>query len=178
MIQSMLYRMILRCALLCTTIASASPLPEPGSPAPEFKLQDQSNSSVSLSAYKGSWVILFFVGDHSSPDISLHARSLERDRNAYASFNAHVIGISRTAPEGNDDWARANQIDFPVLSDQDEKVAAAYGVPAGGSNSASAGIYEVIIAPDGRVKLPVIVTSDVDGQSDHLLTCLRYFQRQ
>ncbi len=165
--------------LLINAGAFAQASPEPGSHAPDFTLLSQLGSRVSLEAYKGSWVVLFFFGDHSSSDIAVYARNLQLDTAKYASHNAHVIGIGRTSAESNGDWAKTNGVIFPLLSDPDQKIAGAYGVPAQASNGAlDGGIYEVIIAPDGTVRLPGIVTSDVDSQSDHLLACLQSFTDQ
>ncbi len=167
------------CVLLFTTGALASAIPEPGSPAPDFTLTSQSGSQVSLKAYKGSWIILFFFGDHSSSDMGVSARNLQRDMAKYAGFHAQVIGIGRTSAENNRDWAQKNGITFPLLSDPDQKIANAYGVPANGSNSTTdGGLYEVILTPDGKVQLPGIVTFDAEGQSGHLLACLQYFKDQ
>jgi peroxiredoxin Q/BCP len=150
--------------------AFASGPPEPGDVAPAFSLKSQSGSQVSLKGYKGDWVIIFFFGDHSSEDVDLAARNLQRDLAKYNSYNASVIGIGRTSPESNHNWADKNGLTFPLLSDPDQAVARAYAVQADG------GIYEVIVAPSGKVQLPRIVTSDIDGESTHLLACLQYFK--
>jgi peroxiredoxin Q/BCP len=153
-----------------TVSAFASGLPEPGDVAPAFSLKSQTGSQVSLKGYKGDWVILFFFGDHSSEDVSLAARNLQRDLAKYNSYNASVIGIGPTSPESNHNWADKNGLTFPLLSDPDRAIAKAYGVQAGG------GIYEVFVAPSGKVQLSRIVTSDIDGESTHLLACLQYFK--
>jgi len=177
MTYSRLLRSTLCCMLLFTTGVFASGMPEAGSPAPDFKLTSQSGSQVSLKAYKGSWIVLFFFGDHSSSDMGTSARNLQRDMAKYASFNAQIIGIGRTSAESNLEWAQKNGITFPLLSDPDQKIANAYGVPAGGSNSTTdGGLYQVILTPDGKVQLPGIVTFDVDGQSSRVLACLQYFK--
>jgi peroxiredoxin Q/BCP len=158
------------CSLLITVSAFASGLPEPGDVAPDFNLKSQSGSQVSLKGYKGSWVILFFFGDHSSEDVTLAARNLQRDLASYNTYNASIIGIGTTSPESNHDWADKNGLTFPLLSDPDQAIAKAYGVQADG------GIYELIVAPGGKVQLPRIVTSDIDSESAHLLACLQYFK--
>lgn len=174
-----LLRSVLSCTLPFATGAGAYNMPEPGVPAPEFSLLSQAGTRVSLKAYKGSWVILFFFGDHSTPDLDLYAHNFERDMAKYASYHAVVIGGGGTSPESDSMWAKKIGVSFPLLSDPDQKVAAAYGVPADGSNGLSdGGIYHVIIAPDGTVRLPGIVTNDVDGSSTHMLACLEYFKDQ
>lgn len=176
---SKLLRHVLSCTLFLGTGAAASDVPEPGSPAPDFTLVSQAGAKVSLKTYKGSWVILFFFGDHSTADVDLYAHNFERDASKYSSFHAVTIGIGRTSAESDSTWAKKVGISFPLLSDPDQKVSASYGVPAEGSNGLSdGGIYQVIIAPDGTVSLPGIVTNDVDGASTHALACLQYFKDQ
>lgn len=167
-------------ALFIAAGASASNLPGPGDPAPDFSLTSQFGSQVSLKGYKGNWVILFFFGDHSSEDVRILARRLQRDLAKYSSFNAVIVGIGVTSPESNHNWADKDGLTFPLLSDPDQVIAKAYGVQADGSNSTrDGGLYEVIVAPNGKVKLsPRLVMNDVDGESYHLLACLQYFKDQ
>ena len=173
------FRYVLSCTLLLATSAEASGMPEPGSPAPDFNLISQAGTKVSLKAYKGSWIVLFFFGDHSSPDVDLYAHNLERDSAKYASYHAVTIGIGRTSSESDKTWAKKTGISFPLLSDSDQKVSGSYGVPADGSNGLSnGGIYQVIIAPDGTVRLTAIVTNGLDDASMHALACLQYEQDQ
>ncbi len=107
----------------------------------------------------------------------LAVRNLQRDLAKYSAFNAAVIGIGSTSVESNQAWAEKDEITFPLLSDTDQAIAKAYGVPAAVTGtSGDREIYEVIVAPDGKVRLPVIVTSDIEDQSAHLLACLQYFK--
>ena len=174
-----LYPHVLLCTLSLGAGAVAADLPETGSPAPDFNLVSQDGTKVSLAAYKGSWIVLFFFGDHSTPEIDLYAHNLARDAAQYSSSNAAVIGIGRTSRDSDRTWAKKVGVSFPLLSDPDQKIAGAYGVPAGGSNGLSnGGIYQVIIAPDGIVRLSGIVTNDVDDASMHALASVRYLQEK
>lgn len=170
---------VLCCSVLLAASAFASDSPASGDSAPDFNLSSQSGSQVSLKSYKGTWVILFFFGDHSSEDVLLEARNLQGDLAQFRSFNAEIVGIGRTSPESNRIWADKNGLTFTLLSDPAQTTAKAYAVPENGSKSAGeGGIYEMIVAPDGKVKLPRIVTNDVDGESAHLLACLQHFKDQ
>lgn len=174
-----LYPYVLLCTLFLAAGAVASDVPETGSPAPDFNLVSQDGTKVSLGAYKGSWIVLFFFGDHSTADVDLYARNLARDAALYSSSHAAVIGIGRTSSDSDHTWAKKVGVSFPLLSDPDQKIAGAYGVPAGGSNGLSdGGIYQVIIAPDGLVRLSGIVTNDVDDASMHALASLKYLQEK
>ena len=41
--------------------------PKVGSPAPEFRLQDQTGKWVSLKDYRGKWVVLYFYPKDNTP---------------------------------------------------------------------------------------------------------------
>ncbi|RZU40180.1 peroxiredoxin family protein [Edaphobacter modestus] len=177
MTYSTLIRRVVCCSLLVAVSPFAFGLPEPGDAAPDFQLQSQTGSKVSLKDYKGEWIILFFFGDHSSDEIGLAARNLQRDLAKYNAFNASVIGIGRTTPESNRVWAEKNELTFTLLADPDQAIAKAYGVPAEvASSSGNQGIYEVIVAPGGKVQLPRIAVNNIDGESTSLLACLQYFK--
>jgi thioredoxin-dependent peroxiredoxin len=97
--------------------------------APDFQLQSQTGSKVSLKDYKEERVILFFLGDHSSDEIGLAAAILQRDLAKFNAFSASAIGISRTTSESNSVWAEKNGFTFTLLADPDQAIAKAYGVP-------------------------------------------------
>lgn len=161
------------CLVLLTATAFAASLPSVGDAAPDFELLSQSGSKVSLKSYKGQWVILLFAGDHTGKNVGLLIHNLERDAAKFSSANAAIIGIARTTYESNQAWAEQAGISFPILSDPDGITAKLYGA----SDSSDGFVYEVVIAPDGKVQLPRITTSDFDGESDHLLACLQYFRQ-
>jgi thioredoxin-dependent peroxiredoxin len=164
---------IVCCWLFLAMSAFASALLEPGEVAPDFQLLSQTGSRVSLKSYKGEWVILFFFGDHSGENVSLTARNLQRDLAKFNAANAAIVGIGRTTPESNQAWAKKEEITFPLLSDPDENITKSYGAGSSGDS----GIYEVIVAPNGKVTLPRIASMDLDEESNHLLACLQYFSQ-
>jgi thioredoxin-dependent peroxiredoxin len=177
MTYSTLIRRVVCCLLLVTVSALASGLPEPGDAAPDFQLQSQTGSKVSLKDYSGKWVILFFFRDHSSDEMGLVARNFQRDLAKFNAFDATIIGIGCTTPESNRIWAERDGLTFTLLADPDQAIAKAYGVPTEiASSSVNRGIYEVIVAPSGKVQLPRIAVNDIDGESTALLACLQYFK--
>ena len=52
--------------LLLATVALAS-APKVGSPAPDFRLQDQTGKWVSLKEQRGKWVVLYFYPKDNTP---------------------------------------------------------------------------------------------------------------
>ncbi len=100
-----------------------------GDPAPEFSLRDASGNEVRLSALRkwGPVVIFFYPGDFTP----LCTREACGFRDALAEFReagASVVGISGDKPDTHRAFARAMGLGFPLLSDEDGAVRAAYGV--------------------------------------------------
>jgi thioredoxin-dependent peroxiredoxin len=140
--------------------------------APDFQLQSQTGSKVSLKDYKEERIIFFFFGDHSSDEIGLAAAILQRDLATFNAFNASVIGISRTTSESNRVWARKTDLRYSAtrikrLQRFTEFQQRSQAVPA-------IGIYEVIVAPGGKLRLPRIAGTNIDGESTSHLACLQY----
>lgn len=64
-------------SLLFAGAALAADSPAVGSPAPAFKLQDQTGKWHSLSDYRGKWVVLYFYPKYNSRLRPRLRRSLE-----------------------------------------------------------------------------------------------------
>lgn len=100
---------------------------EVGTAAPEFKLEDATNSHVSLSDYTGQKVIVYFYPAASTPGCTKEACDFRDSLNSLKSAGYTVIGISPDSPEKLAKFAGNESLNFPVLSDPDNNVATAYG---------------------------------------------------
>ncbi|MCT2089152.1 thioredoxin-dependent thiol peroxidase [Micrococcus terreus] len=129
----------------------------PGQPAPAFTLPDQDGSPVSLSDFAGRQVIVYFYPAAATPGCTKQACDF---RDSLASFQAEgyaVVGISPDPPAKLARFRDAEGLSFPLLSDQDHTVAAAYG--AWGEKKNYGRVYEglirstVVVAEDGTISL-------------------------
>jgi peroxiredoxin Q/BCP len=71
---------------------------EVGAKAPEFTLLNQNGESVSLSAYKGKKVIVYFYPAAMTPGCSKEACDFEESLGTLGSSGYSVIGISPDEP--------------------------------------------------------------------------------
>lgn len=102
-----------------------TPLPE-GSEAPEFSLPSTTGESVSLAAYKGKNVLLFFnEGVMCSPCWQEISR-LERFKEDFSGLNTIIIPISVDDQKTWDPILKEERITTPILIDSDRKVTAMY----------------------------------------------------
>ena len=99
----------------------------PGDQAPPFALPDADGTTVKLADYRGRKVIIYFYPAASTPGCTKQACDF---RDSLAELNEaglDVIGISPDKPEKLAKFRDAEGLTFPLLSDPDKKVLAAWG---------------------------------------------------
>lgn len=116
--------------LLMQGVAPAqSPELKVGDQAPAFRLQGSDGKMYELEAYKGkqavvlAWFPKAFTGGCTAECKSFRQNSAELKGLGVAYFTASVDD-----PETNKKFAESLELDYPILSDPEKKVATAYGV--------------------------------------------------
>ena len=101
---------------------------EVGQKAPDFTLFDSAKQPTKLSDSKGKNVVLaFYPGAFTG--VCTTEMCTFRDRfDAFNSMNAQVLGISVDGIFAQKAFSDANNLNFPLLSDYQREVGAAYGV--------------------------------------------------
>lgn len=100
----------------------------PGDLAPEFTLDDQDGNPVSLSALRGSRVVLYFYPEAMTPGCTTEACDFRDNLNSFASAGVRVLGISKDDVAKLKRFAERDRLNFTLLSDEDLAVQQAYGV--------------------------------------------------
>ena len=100
---------------------------EEGSKAPEFELNDQTNSTHKLKDYKGKWIVLYFYPKDDTPGCTKEACEFRDDIAILQSLNAQVFGVSVDSTKSHEKFAIKYNLQFPLLSDIDGLVAKRYG---------------------------------------------------
>jgi len=122
-----LFYVTLALVLGAPLVASAGELPKVGDPAPDFSLPAQDRETVQLSKLRGQWVVLYFYPKDGTPGCTLEAHNFAKDQPAFAARNAIVLGVSVDGIDSHKKFCTKENLNFRLLSDQDKKVAAAYG---------------------------------------------------
>jgi peroxiredoxin Q/BCP len=99
---------------------------KPGDKAPAISLKDQSGQTVKLSGFKGRKVLVYFYPKADTPGCTTQACGL-RDILGQIGGTA-VVGISPDSPAKQAKFDTKYGLGFPLLADEDHKVAEAYGV--------------------------------------------------
>ena len=139
-------------AAMAGTSALAADMLQPGAKAPEFSLPSQEDTNVSLSQYKGKWVVLYFYPKDMTTGCTIEAHNFQRDLPKYEALNAVVLGVSLDTVESHKTFCSKDSLTFKLLADPDHKVIDAYGVPLmthGDMKFAQRDTY--LIAPDGKI---------------------------
>ena len=114
-----------------------------GELAPDFTLTADDGSQVTLSDLRGQKVVLYFYPKADTPGCTRQACAV---RDAWAQIDAAgatVLGISPDEPPALVKFKKKYDLPFPLLSDPDHEVAAAYG--AWGEKKNYGKTYEGII---------------------------------
>jgi thioredoxin-dependent peroxiredoxin len=99
-----------------------------GDPAPDFTLPDQHGNAVTLSDFKGKTVVLYFYPKADTPGCTTQACGIRDHRADYEDAGAVVLGVSPDPPKRIAKFDEKYGLAFPLLGDEDHRVAEAYGV--------------------------------------------------
>jgi peroxiredoxin Q/BCP len=143
-----------------------------GASAPDFSLPSQEDTNVSLSQYKGKWVVLYFYPKDMTTGCTIEAHNFQRDQSKYDALNAVVLGVSLDTVESHKTFCTKDSLTFKLLADPDHKVIDAYGVPlmAHGDNK-FATRDTFLISPKGKV-VKFWEVKDIQGHSDEVLAAI------
>ena len=101
---------------------------EVGQQAPDFELFDNDKNPTKLSDSKGKNVVLAFFPGAFTGVCTTEMCSFRDRSDSFNSMNAQVYGISVDAIFSQKAFSDANNLNFPLLSDYQREVGAAYGV--------------------------------------------------
>jgi peroxiredoxin Q/BCP len=155
----------------CGAASWADPL-QPGATAPNFTLPSQENAPVSLSDYKGKWVVLYFYPKDMSPGCTVEAHNFQRDQAKYDASNAVVLGVSLDTVEHHKTFCTKDSLSFKLLADPDHKVIDAYGVPTMFTPIGKLAQRDTfLISPDGKI-VKFWTVKDIKAHSDEVLAAI------
>ena len=130
---------------------------QPGTPAPDFTLQDAQGRETALADYRGKNVIVYFYPKAATPGCTTEACDFRDSLASLQGKGYEVIGVSPDEPEALAGFTGDFSLTFPLLSDPDHSVALAYG--AWGEKLVNGEITEgvlrstVVVGTDGTVVL-------------------------
>jgi len=100
----------------------------PGDLAPDFTLDDQDGTPVTLSSLRGGKVVLYFYPEAMTPGCTTEACDFRDSLNSFKSAGIRVLGVSKDEVEKLKRFAERDRLNFTLLADPDLAVQQAYGV--------------------------------------------------
>jgi peroxiredoxin Q/BCP len=133
-------------------IANASDnAPAVGTAAPAFTLPSQTGAPVSLSDFKGKWVVLYFYPKDFSSGCTIEAHNFQRDQAQYDKLNTAIVGVSVDSADSHQKFCTQEGLNFKLLADTDHKVSEQYGSIMNLGVKKLSSRHTFIINPDGVI---------------------------
>lgn len=128
---------------------------EAGDRAPAFTLYDQDGNRHRLSEYRGQTVVLYFYPGDETPGCTKQACNFRDYHAEIEAEGAVVLGVSTDSAESHRQFREHHGLPFPLLVDEDAKVATKYGAwgekTLYGRKSIGMTRSTFIIGPDGKL---------------------------
>ncbi|MEV4245011.1 thioredoxin-dependent thiol peroxidase [Streptosporangium canum] len=100
---------------------------EPGDTAPDITLPAADGTTVSLDAYRGKRVIIYFYPAAMTPGCTKQACDFRDSLDSLTSAGFVVLGVSKDTPAKLAKFVEHDTLTFPLLSDPGLEVHKAYG---------------------------------------------------
>ncbi|MDB4999497.1 MAG: peroxiredoxin [Mucilaginibacter sp.] len=100
---------------------------QPGQAAPQFKLTSSELQEVSLADFKGKKVVLHFFPLAFTGVCTTQLCAMRDSFGYYDGLNAQILGVSVDSPFTLGKFKEENAYQFPLLSDFNKDISAAYG---------------------------------------------------
>lgn len=113
--------------LMTGLFSTAADMPQAGQTAPDFTLLSQDGTPVTLSEYRGKWVVLYFYPKDNTPGCTLEAHNFQRDLSSYQSEHAVIIGVSVDSTDSHKNFCAKQGLTFKLAADSDKKITQRYG---------------------------------------------------
>jgi peroxiredoxin Q/BCP len=101
---------------------------EEGQEAPDFELTSDAGETVRLSQFRGRPVVLYFYPRDDTPGCTTQACDLRDAMPTFQDLDAVVLGVSPDSVASHRKFRDKFGLNYPLLADEDHRVAEAYGV--------------------------------------------------
>jgi peroxiredoxin Q/BCP len=144
--------------------------------APDFTLPDQNGEEVSLKAFRGKYVVLFFYPRADTPGCTIEACEFRDSYRKMQNTGAVLLGISPDTPNAQKKFEQKFKLPFTLLADADKKVCNAFDVIKEknmyGKKVMGVARTTFIIGPDGKIK-HIFHKVKPEGHAEEVLAYLK-----
>ena len=122
-----------------------------GVAAPAFSLPSQEDANVTLSQYKGKWVVLYFYPKDMTTGCTIEAHNFQRDQAQFDAANAVILGVSLDTPDSHKQFCTKEGLTFRLLADPEHTVVDQYGSLGAFGTMKIANRNTFLIDPQGKI---------------------------
>jgi peroxiredoxin (alkyl hydroperoxide reductase subunit C) len=157
-----------------------------GKQAPHFTMETANGDGngfgkVSLSDYKGKWLVFFFYPLDFTFVCPTEITALSESYDEFKKLNTEVLGVSIDSIHSHRAWINTavdsnglGKLNFPLAADITKQVARDYGVLIEEEGIALRGLF--IINPEGELKYQVVNHNDVGRSVEETFRVLEALQ--
>ncbi|HXS32591.1 MAG TPA: peroxiredoxin [Solirubrobacterales bacterium] len=132
-----------------------------GDAAPDFELPGTDGKSFKLSEHRGKNVVLAFYPGDATTVCTKQFCSYRDNSERIDQLDAEVIGISPQSVDSHERWVEEQELNLPLLADEDLAVSKSYGVT--GWLGPLARFTELNETPGGRYIQRAVFVIDGEG---------------
>ena len=134
---------------LLTMTIFFSDKPKVGDAAPNFSAVSTGNKTIKLDDYRGSWVVLYFYPKAFTRGCTIESCGFRDNFKELTKLNVVILGVSFDNIEKQEEFKKANELPFDLISDSDKSIAKSY------NSVGFAGLYAkrktFLIDPKGNI---------------------------
>jgi peroxiredoxin Q/BCP len=155
-------------AVVSLHAADDAAMPAAGQSAPAFTLPSQDGSPISLSQYKGKWVVLYFYPRDMTPGCTVEAHKFQDSLSQFEAKNAVILGVSVDSSDSHKQFCAKDGLTFHLLSDTSHSVVSAYGSLGSFGDVVIANRNTFLIDPHGNIKQVWVKVNPAESASEVL----------
>jgi len=99
-----------------------------GDNAPDFSMPSDGGGTVTLSDFKGRYLVLYFYPKDNTPGCTTEAVDFTALKDKFSALNAEIIGVSRDSIKKHDNFIAKKELGIILGADLEGKVTEDYGV--------------------------------------------------
>jgi thioredoxin-dependent peroxiredoxin len=177
MISILLVVVVLFTALVAVLAArSGKQAPATGTLAPDFTLNSQDGTPLSLHDFRGKWVVLYFYPKDFTSGCTKEARNFQRDLARYEQKNAVILGVSGQDEASHQKFCTAEGLNFKLLADTLFTLSKRYDSLVNLGVAKLSARHTFLIDPSGVIR-KVYLTVDPSKHSSQVLADLVELQK-
>ncbi len=150
-----------------------------GAKAPDFMV-NTTRGPISMSEYKGKWVILFSHPADFTPVCTTEFMEFAKRYENFKDLNVELIGLSVDSLQSHIEWLKDIkekfdvEIPYPVIADINKEVAREYNLIDEKAGNTVRGVF--IIDPDQKVRWMIYYPAETGRNIDEILRSLKALQ--